>query len=408
MLEYVQPHAVIPKCCRFDRGGVRFVPTPPREGRRTPCVQLSRLVNDNHCHCLLFLIPKTVLKGCRTCTINRMATLGYIGSKHSLMDAIDEVIEKNLPDIAQCTVVDLFAGTVAVGTHLNRKHGCVVIANDCELYASLIATALLKCPFTDRLACHLDTINSLPPQDGPLAYELSEKRMFFTMENGKKLQAARSYVDKVPMSDTERAFLIASIITSCDRVANTASVYASYLKQYKKRALTKLTVLPIHMDLIIPNVELNEVHNCNANELVRMGRIGSNNKTMVFLDPPYVSRNYSSYYSPFNVIASNNTNDLRGVGALMPGNYMSDYSAKRKVDGAFKELVENLKSKVEHIFMTYSSTGLMQETNIDAVLSSFGSVHKYDVSNRKFKSKSTAETSDVTEKWYFVTDNVAE
>ena len=132
-----------------------------------------------------------------------MATLGYIGSKHSLMDAIDEVIEKNLSgDIADYTIVDLFAGTAAVGTHLNRKYGCSIIANDCELYASLIATALLKTPFTERLACHLDAINALPPQDGPLAYELSEQRMFFTRENGKRLQAARLYVDRVPMTDT--------------------------------------------------------------------------------------------------------------------------------------------------------------------------------------------------------------
>ena len=350
----------------------------------------------------------TVLKGGPTCVINKMATLGYIGSKHSLMDAIDDVIEKNLPNISEHTVVDLFAGTAAVGTHLNRKHGCVVIANDCELYAYLIATALLKCLFTERLACHLDTINSLPPQDGPLAYELSEKRMFFTAENGKKLQAARSYVERVPMSDTEKAFIIASIITSCDRVANTASVYASYLKQYKKRSLNKLNVLPIHTDLTIPNVELNEVHNANANELIKSDQIWSRDKTMVFVDPPYVSRNYSSYYSPFNVIASNNTSDIRGVGALMPGNYMSDYSAKRKVDKAFKELIENMTGKTSHIFMTYSSAGLMNETNIYQVLASFVSVHKYDVSNRKFKSNSAAETSYLTEKWYFVSETPAD
>ena len=31
-------------------------------GDPPPRVQRSRLVSDNHCHCLLFLIPKTVLR----------------------------------------------------------------------------------------------------------------------------------------------------------------------------------------------------------------------------------------------------------------------------------------------------------------------------------------------------------
>lgn len=333
-----------------------------------------------------------------------MAHLAYIGSKYSSLDAIDQVLEEHIaPDArSKLTVVDLFSGTGVVGAHMNRRYGCRVVANDTEAFSACIARALLQCPFTAELQRHIHKMNEIAPNEtGPLVREFAVERKFFTLANAARLQAARDYVDTCSCGDVEKEFLLASIITSVDRVANTAAVYASYLKDFKKAALKPLVIEPIHADAAIPARHHNEVR-CQDANTVELG--GDMSNTLVFLDPPYVARQYSAYYSPLGVIHSNDTSNLKGIGAVVPGRYSSPYATKTHALRAFKQLVERIAAQgVRYIFVTYGAYGIIPYGDMCAIMrASYPCTRVYDIANRKFKSDASQDSEGpVTENWFW-------
>lgn len=338
-----------------------------------------------------------------------MANLAYIGSKYGLLNTIDQVLKDHFDPgaVSNLTVADLFSGTGVVGAYMNRRYGCKVMANDTEQFAAGIAKALLQCPYTPKLGRHIDAMNDLTPcEDGALVQEFAVKRKFFTIENASRLQVARQYIKECDCSDLEKEFLLASLITSIDRVANTAAVYASYLKAYKKSALKPLTITPIHTDTAIPACEHNAVQCDDANVFKFESDLST---TPVFLHPPYVARQYSAYYAPLGVIYTNDASNLTGKGAIAPNGYSSPYAKKKEALEAFKQLVERIASKgAKYIFITYGAYGIIPIPEIKTILhTAYPNVHVYNIANRKFKSDATQESvGTVTETWFFGKTNV--
>jgi len=65
--------------------------------------------------------------------------------------------------------------------------------------------------------------------------------MYFSDENGKKIDAIRAeienwWIDKT-INNNEYYFYLCSLLEAADRVANTASVYGAFLKKFKKSAI---------------------------------------------------------------------------------------------------------------------------------------------------------------------------
>lgn len=334
-----------------------------------------------------------------------MANLAYIGSKYSALNAIDQVLGQHFKTdvLKNVTVVDLFSGTGVVGAHMNRKYGCKVKANDTESFAVGIAQSLLQCPYTPELARHIDAMNEVEPCEGPLVTEFADKRMFFTRDNALKLQAARQYADTCSCTELEKSFLVASLISSVDRVANTTAVYASYLKQFKKSAQKPLKIVAIHHSEMIPWKDANCATCMDANKYDFASPDIDPSNTIVFLDPPYVARQYSAYYSPLGIIHSNDTSEIKGVGAISSSGYLSSYSSKRLAHDAFKELVMRMvEAKIRYVFITYGAYGIISDVDMLAILKeAYPHVHHYDIANRKFKSDIEQGAEPVSENWYF-------
>jgi len=88
--------------------------------------------------------------------------------------------------------------------------------------------------------------------------------------------------------------MIASLLESSDRVADTASVYGSFLKHLKKSAQK-----PIEFNLakFIPSLHQNGVYQMDASELI--GKIYGD---ILYLDPLYNHREYRANYHLLNTI----------------------------------------------------------------------------------------------------------
>ena len=167
--------------------------------------------------------------------------MNYIGSKYKLSvfisSSVKSIVVDDLSDKIFC---DLFAGTGVVGRNF-KKEVKKVISNDMEFYSYVLNKNYIENhEFLDN-EIYIKELNETNGKEGFIFNEYSENgkanRLYFSEHNGKKIDAIRT---KIELWKTEKKissalyyFLLASLIESADKVANTASVYGAFLKKIK-------------------------------------------------------------------------------------------------------------------------------------------------------------------------------
>jgi adenine-specific DNA-methyltransferase len=182
----------------------------------------------------------------------------YIGSKKTLIPFIEDCISNHIVIDETTMFADLFAGTGIVGNHFKSKFNCRVIANDMEKYSYILNEALLNSNYTPKLQEIIDKINNheYPDTSTKLItktycnYELCE-RNFFTVENGMFIDYVRNVIEQLELSIQEYNFLLASLVVSLDKIANTTGVYGAYLKHIKKAASKTMILTHFHQYKVI-------------------------------------------------------------------------------------------------------------------------------------------------------------
>ena len=328
-----------------------------------------------------------------------MNTLNYIGCKSKLFDKLFSIFQENIPDIHNKSFGDLFMGTGIVSYNMLGKCKSV-IGNDLETYSFVIANAILKSNYSQKLKNIIKDCNNLPEVEGLIYKYYSPhqecERMFFTNSNAKKGDAIRIYIqellDNKSITMSEFYFLLASLLVSIDRVANTTCVYGAYLKKFKQSSLKSIYLEPIHK-----NIDINTEDNCVYQEFSEKLEYKSD---ITYLDPPYNQRSYSSNYFVLNFIAKYDKTIIPyGKTGLIDKN-RSDFSSKTKVKNAFKTLIDNIKSK--YILLSYNNEGLLSENEIKDILSKKGIVKLYKIEYKKFKAQKKIEGEYVYEYLWFV------
>lgn len=314
--------------------------------------------------------------------------MNYIGSKYSLLrfleDSITEVVGQDLSSFVFC---DLFAGTGAVAAYFKSKVK-KVIANDWELYSYVLVYNLVK--NTNEMECEaLFQKLNFPRKlkEGFIFQQYSEGgeagRLYFSKENGLKIDTARRQIElwkkKGQITDDQYYHLLASLIKAADKVANTASVYGAYLKSLKKSALKPLDIVPIAP---APGSNKNhKVYREDSNKLIR--KLSGD---ILYLDPPYNSRQYGANYHLLNTIAEYKYFAPRGKTGL--GDYLkSDFSSAIKVKDALEELLT--KAKFRYIFLSYNNEGLLPEAEIKSMMKKLGKYKLFKTDYNRFKADKT-------------------
>ncbi len=342
-----------------------------------------------------------------------VSSLNYIGAKKQLLPFLDSVITPSLA--ATDVFCDLFAGSGIVSCYFANK-ARFVISNDIEQYSYIINSAFLRTPYTDKLQGIINDINAniASITNDTISDDLNTdiiyhnfsptsscERMFFTNNNALRIDKARQYIEALHLTNTinttEKNYLIASLIVSVDKLANTTSVYGAYLKKFKASALQPLVIKPLHT---FANTELNssenQVFNLDANVLASNEELMSS-VDVVYIDPPYCARQYGANYSPLNYIALyNNSLVLTGKTGLIENYYKSDFAKKTNVKEAFKKLILGLKCK-KSIYVSYNSEGLLTKDELKQIFTQKGNVTLYYKPYRKFKSNKDVETAQVYE-----------
>lgn len=148
--------------------------------------------------------------------------------------------------------------------------------------------------------------------------------------------------------------LLAGLVNSIDKYANTASVYGAFLKHIKKSAQKQFKLE------LLPRIQgpKGEVYNEDVNKLIT--RIHGD---VLYLDPPYNARQYCSNYHVLETIARYDYPELKGkTGLREPNGQKSKYCSKRTLESEFENLIAN--ANFRYIFLSYNNEGLM---NVDAI-----------------------------------------
>jgi len=336
-----------------------------------------------------------------------MNSLNYIGSKKTLFNTILNICNDNIDNLSTKHFADLFSGTGIMSYNFSTYFASIS-ANDMEYYSYIIINALIKCNYTDKLQNIIDNLNKLNINDlndkNNLIYTNFSphencERMFFTIENAKKCDICRYNIEQLfqnnQINQNEYYYLIASLLVSIDKVANTSSVYGAYLKQFKKSALKPLIIIPIHKKTTL-NITNNKCYNQDINELIKQHTFD-----IVYLDPPYNGRQYSSNYSPLNYIALyDSTINLTGKTGLIQNYNKSNFCSKVKVKKSFEDLFNNL--NCNYILLSYNNEGLLNCNELTELLLQKGDVKLYKIKYKKFKAQQAVDIDNVYEYLFYI------
>ena len=282
----------------------------------------------------------------------------YLGNKYRLLPFIKQVVADNCHEIN--VVADLFAGTGAVSSAF-QDH--VIITNDI-LYSNYISHFAWFSPLDYNediiieLIKYYNTVNV--ECDNYMSITFGDT--FFSKEDCRKIGFIREDIEerynRNELNDRERALLITSLLYATDKIAKTCGHYDAFRKGNK---------FELHLELYIPKASHNNNHqNRCYNEDIN--NIASNVLAdLVYLDPPYNSRQYCDAYHVLENLARWEKPEVYGVARKMNRTALKSVYCTKRAKEAFADLIERINSR--YILLSYNNMGTKGNERSNAKLS---------------------------------------
>lgn len=311
----------------------------------------------------------------------------YTGSKYKLSSWISNLIAENCKGSSFC---DIFAGTGIISYTMLEKMKKIYI-ND-FLYSNEVIYKAFFDQSTydkDRIAnycSHFQALSAAQIGDNYISENFGNK--FFSYADAKKIGYIREVIetDRINLSEKEFAILLASLLYATDKSANTVGHYDAYIKGHN---------IPdtFSFDLITPYK--------SKKSQIYISREESNKfaKTLkcdiIYIDPPYNSRQYSRFYHVLENITCWRKPRLHGVALKPDPENMSDY-CRNKAKDVFRDLIDSLDCK--YIVVSYNNTyksksssskNKMTLKDIEAALFTRGDVQRFEKSHNFFNAGKT-------------------
>lgn len=342
----------------------------------------------------------------------------YIGNKTKLLPFLNGAIARL--GIAPGVAHDAFAGTAAVGRAL-KVAGWRVHSSDLMTYSYVMQRAYVVASGIDRfqmlaeadenisevfastagdpvtrlrvVADHL--ANGVRTASGFFAtnFAPSGGRMYFTDENARRIDAARTTLhdwrQRAVLDDDTFYVLLAAVIEGADRVANTAGVYAAYIKQWQPNALRPFSVVA---EPPVASRAPCVAHQADAEHVARaLGQID-----LLYIDPPYNTRQYAGYYHVPELIARGwfeGDVELRGkTGLIADDQQRSAWCSRREAPDALRRLLTATGAR--HVLVSYNSEGVIADKELREILreaASDGRVRRFTRRYKRYRADSDRE-----------------
>ena len=323
----------------------------------------------------------------------------YIGCKAKLIDWIFELINKHTHNVS--SFCDIFAGTGVVAHRALEQYSQVVV-NDFlysnnVMYQAFFGNDKWSESKVDHIISEFNTLNPKGLRDNYFSKNFGDK--FFDNDTAKIVGYIRAKLQQMSGNLTKKEFaiLLASLIYSIDRRANTLGHFDAYIKK-------TITPQPFEMHMIdaksYPGVQ---IYQKDANKLAREIHVD-----LTYIDPPYNSRQYSRFYHVYENLVQWKKPKLYGTALKPKEENMSEYCRNAAL-GAFTDLVSNIDSRylVVSYNNTYHSKSSSSENKIkleqlEDVLSKCGETQIF---NHEFKAFNSGKTEfDDHREYLFITE----
>lgn len=336
----------------------------------------------------------------------------YLGNKTRLLDEIHRFSKQHRVDGQ--SLFDCFAGTAVVAAHF-KSHGYRAIGCDLLMASYVAQVALLEVSeepsfegllrsrecqrsmasksFKEQLKQQLDDgplsrvmaylSHSVTPEQGLIFRNYApggpHSRRYFRDHHAQTIDGLLSrlndWYQAGKLQRKEFFLLLNMVLESADRVANIAGVYAAYLKAWQSNTQGPFV---LRRPRIVPG-PVGEALRGDAME--HLDRVACD---VLYLDPPYNTRQYAAYYHVREVMAELHAIDdlkayeaaLYGKTGLRPYDHLkSQFCQRRRRKGrqacehAFLELLERARAK--HVIISYNEEGIIPKDVIFEALAKF-------------------------------------
>ena len=338
----------------------------------------------------------------------------FIGGKSQLLGDIEAVINENTTG-RESVFCDIFSGTGSVARHFKPRYE--VHSNDILHFSYVIQKATVE-NNREPMFSKLNRIGIADPIKFLEESEIETKeyqnffvaknyapnehcdRMYISKRNAVRVDFIRNTIESWKslglIDETEYYYLLASLIEGVPFVSNITGTYGAYLKEWDKRALKTFEMARL---TVVDNGKTNRSYNADANKLIR-----ELEGDILYIDPPYNSRQYAPNYHLLETISRYDNPEIRGVTGMRPyEDTKSAFCVKSEVIEVFEDLIA--KAKFANIVMSYSTEGLMTSGQIETVFKRHGiesSYKRYNIPYRKYKSKISNETKTLQEYLFYI------
>lgn len=268
----------------------------------------------------------------------------YLGNKYSLSDFIRRTVEENCSNVK--VVADVFSGTGAVSNAFKDKQ---IITNDL-LYSNYISNYAWFYPQDynqEMIVSLIYEYNQVETSESNYMRDNFDNT-FFSADDCSKIGYIRENIEQKfiekKINFKEYSILITSLLYAMDKIANTVGHYDAYRKnvEFDKELI---------LNVLLPEKNLNNDNKCfneNANDLIKNIECD-----LLYLDPPYNSRQYSDAYHLLENVARWQKPEVFGVARKMDRSSLkSDYCMIGATD-ALEKLVKD--SYARYILLSYNN-----------------------------------------------------
>lgn len=350
----------------------------------------------------------------------RGGQMRFIGSKVNLLKNIDIVISENTTG-NESVFCDIFSGTGAVARYFKPRYE--VYSNDVLHFSYVIQKATVEnntkpsflklkrigiedpFKFLEDTQIQISNYNddnffitkNYTPHDNC-------KRMYVSNKNAVRIDFIRKTIEAWKkenlLTEPEYYYLLAGLIEGVPSVSNITGTYGAYLKHWDKRTYKDLEMARLE---VIDNNRNNKCYNKDANKLIK-----EIDGDILYLDPPYNSRQYAPNYHLLETISKYDYPEIYGVTGMRPyDDLKSLFCIKGEVSDAFDDLISN--AQFTNIVMSYSTDGLMTSDEIERILKRHGieeSYKMYSIPYRQYMNKKTKQAECLYENIFYIKKNI--
>lgn len=269
----------------------------------------------------------------------------YLGNKYKLLPFITKIVTEHCGDFN--SFADIFAGTGAVASaYINKQ----LTTNDI-LFSNYISNTAWFSPENfdwDKLVGFISDYNDCKSvEENYMTKNFSDT--YFSHDICSKIGFIREDIEEKKNSrlinNREYAILLTSLLYAMDRIANTCGHYDAW------RRNGDLSSQVLEMRMLAAEKKLNANNLCfntDSNELA-----SSIKSDVVYLDPPYNSRQYCDAYHLVENVARWQKPEVFGVAKKMDRTSIKSKYCTQSAPKAFDDLISRLDAK--YILVSYNN-----------------------------------------------------